>query len=155
MRWTSALCLLGGIQTVLSHSIKHPRADDTIVARNTSDTALYYADPINDSTYRVINHDSYVEYPFIYVKLYPELPLALVIDTGVGAENNAEGTQAQELKDFIETSILPVHPIPCKKGKKYKYLVFCTHCHFDHIGTETTISNSICIFHPPVLISLP
>lgn len=86
MKWKTACCLLGTAHSALSHSIKHPRADDTVVARNTSAQALYYADPINDSTYRVINHDSYVEYPFICVKLYPELPLALVVDTGVGAE---------------------------------------------------------------------
>ena len=134
MNWRSILCLLGSIHGALTHSINHPRAANTVFARNTTDTALYYADPINDSTYRVINHDSYVEYPFIYVKLYPELPLALVVDTGVGAQNGAEGTQAQELKDFIEAEILPTHPTRCKEGAEYKYLVFCTHCHFDHIG---------------------
>lgn len=134
MNWKRILCLLGTIQGAVCHSIKHPRAEDTITARNASDTALYYADLINDSTYRIINHDSYVEYPFIYVKLFPEFPLALVVDTGVGAENGAEGTRAQELKDFIETEILPSHPVPCKAGREYEFLVFCTHCHFDHIG---------------------
>lgn len=134
MNWTNILCLLASLPSILSHSIKHPRAQNTVLGRNTSDTALYYADPINDSTYRIINHDSYIQYPFIYVKLYPDLPLAVVVDTGVGAQNGAEGTQAQELKDFIETEILPRHRVPCKAGHGYEYLVFCTHCHFDHIG---------------------
>lgn len=88
----------------------------------------------------VLIYGSYVEYPFIYVKLFPEFPLALVVDTGVGAQNGAEGTQAQELKDFIETEILPSHQIPCEEGKEYEYLVFCTHCHFDHIGKSFTMS---------------
>ena len=130
----SLLCWLGSVSYVFAHSIRSPRTADTIFARNTSDTALYYADAINPSTYRIINHDSYAEYPFIYVKLYPELPLVVVVDTGVGAENNAEGTQPQQIKDFIDTSILPQHHIPCREGADWQYLVFCTHCHFDHIG---------------------
>ncbi len=134
MNWRSFLCLVASIDSVFSHAIKHPQAAKTVFASNTTNTALYYADPINDSTYLVINHDSYVEYPFMYVKLYPELPLALVVDTGVGAQNGAEGTQAQEFKSFIEAEILPKHPISCKEGEEYEYLVFCTHCHFDHIG---------------------
>lgn len=131
MLWTMIVTLLSGLQYALAHSIKHPRSDNVLTARNTTDTALYYADLINDSTYRLINHDSYVEYPFIYVKLYPELPLVVVVDTGVGASNNAEGTQPQEVKSFIETEILAKHPIQCEEGKTWEFLVVCTHCHFD------------------------
>ena len=71
MYWTlAAICLLGSIQAAVSHSIKHPKTDSFINVRNATSTALYHAELINDSTYRIINHDSYVEYPFIYVKLY-------------------------------------------------------------------------------------
>ena len=135
MNWPLLLSLLLDLTRIHAHSIKHPRAEhSTLPTRNASTTALYHADPINPSTYRIINHDSYVEYPFIYAKLYPSLPLAVVIDTGVGADNNAEGTQAQELKDFLEAKILPAHPVPCEEGREWEFLVFCTHCHFDHIG---------------------
>lgn len=147
MQGIFGLCLLGSIQAGLSHSIKHSQADSIISARNTNDTALYYPELTNASTYRVINHDSCVEYPFIYVKLYWELPLALVVDTGVGAENGAEDTQAQELKDFIEKEIIPGHPA-IQKGceKDYEYLVFCTHCHFENIG-KWQISSRIACHH--------
>ena len=107
MNWRVCLHLLGSTCGALAHSVKPSRAANIAFARNTTDTALHYADQINDSTYRIISHDSYVEYPFLYFKIYPELPLAVVVDTGVGVPNGAECTQAQQLKDFIESAILP------------------------------------------------
>ena len=102
---------------------------------------MYYANPINNSTYRIIHHDSYGEFPFIYIKLCPDIPLAVVIDTGVGSQNGADGTHPQELKDFIDTTILPLHP-PSHTGRAYEYMVFCTHIHYDHIGGITPFSSS-------------
>jgi glyoxylase-like metal-dependent hydrolase (beta-lactamase superfamily II) len=142
MQVQSLFFLLSYLSYTLAHTIHLPRNAEAVYVRNVSDSALYYSETINPSTYRVINHDSYAEYPFIYVKLYPEIPLALVVDTGVGAQNNAEGTEPQQLKDFIETSILPQHPVPCRKDSQYQYLVFCTHCHFDHIGGIQAFSDA-------------
>ncbi|KAK3704485.1 hypothetical protein LTR37_013768 [Vermiconidia calcicola] len=89
----------------------------------------YYQSKLNCSTTQIIHHDKYVEYPFIYVKQYPAIPLAVVIDTGCGAHNAAEGTIEQELKNFIKNEVFS-----SDKKDQYEFLVVCTHCHFDHIG---------------------
>ena len=89
-----------------------------------ADVALYETETINDSTHLIINHDRFVEYPYIYVKLYQERNLAMVIDTGCGAHNGVNGTASVELKDYIDANIIPESLE--HKHKKWDYLVFCT-----------------------------
>ena len=43
---------------------------------------------INESTYLIIQNDKDFEFPYIYVKQYPDLPLSVVIDTGCGSQNS-------------------------------------------------------------------
>lgn len=86
--------------------------------------ALYETESINDSTYLLVNHDKYVEYPFIYVKLFEDISLAMVIDTGCGAHNGVNGTPTVELKDYIDGNIIP-ESLETSKDE-WEYLVFCT-----------------------------
>jgi hypothetical protein len=44
----------------------------------------YISSRLNDSTHLIVHNDKYFEFPFIYVKIYPQLPLAVVIDTVCG-----------------------------------------------------------------------
>ena len=96
----------------------------------------YHCSKLNDSTRLIIHHDEYSEFPFVYVKLYTDLSLAVVIDTGCGAHNGHDGTPVLELRDFIHHEILSGEPA------SFDLLVVCTHCHFDHIGGIESFSRT-------------
>lgn len=87
----------------------------------------YFLSKLNATTYLIKHNDSYTEFPFIYVKLYSDPALAVIWDTGVGADQSEEGYFKEELKDFIDTNVL-------EWDKQYEYMVISTHVHFDHIG---------------------
>ncbi|KAL1583072.1 hypothetical protein WHR41_08291 [Cladosporium halotolerans] len=86
----------------------------------------YSCSRLNGSTHLVIQNDKYLEFPYVYVKIYSSL--VVVIDTGCGAHNGKDGIPAQELRDFILSDILS------PEQRDHDFLVLCTHCHFDHIG---------------------
>ena len=96
----------------------------------------YYCSRLNSTTHLIIHNDSYSEFPFIYVKLYTGISLAVVIDTGCGALNGRDTAPAMELKDFICREILS------SDQACFDFLVICTHCHFDHIGGIETFSGT-------------
>jgi glyoxylase-like metal-dependent hydrolase (beta-lactamase superfamily II) len=91
-------------------------------------TPVYTCSKLNSLTYLIIHNNKYLEFPYIYLKVYAHPSLLIVVDTGCGAHNAAAGTHV-ELKDFIEGYILLDIGV-----KKYEYMVICTHCHFDHVG---------------------
>ena len=97
---------------------------------------LYHGSRLNDTTYLIVHHDKYSEFPFIYVKLYPTSSLAVVIDTGCGAHNGRDNSPVLELKDFIHREILS------SDQASFDFMVVCTHCHFDHIGGIEAFSNA-------------
>lgn len=93
---------------------------------------------VNDTTFVIHENDRFDEHPFIYVKVYESIPLVVFSDTGCGGGNNRQ-SQSSNLKDFIET-----YPIPSNNDKPLnpraangevykKYMIICTHCHYDHI----------------------
>ena len=84
---------------------------------------------LNLTTWLVVHNDKYYEFPYIYVKLYSHLHLAVVFDTGCGTKYSKSHEQPTELKTFIEERILPK-----SSSSDYRFMVICTHCHFDHIG---------------------
>jgi glyoxylase-like metal-dependent hydrolase (beta-lactamase superfamily II) len=88
----------------------------------------YFSSKLNATTHLIVHKDKYFEFPFIYVKLYPQLSLAVIIDTGCGAHNGQDEGPGLELKDYIHGDILG------SEQANYDFLVICTHCHFDHIG---------------------
>ena len=104
---------------------------------------------LNSTTFVIHEDDEYKEHPFIYVKLYDEVPLIVLSDTGCGGGSHQP--YSNNLKDFIENA-----PIPSNDGKPLnpkpakKYAIFCTHCHYDHIlglkhfptSTSTIIASS-------------
>lgn len=98
-------------------------------AEKKKDEPNYVLTRLNDSTHLVIHNDKDIEFPYIYVKLYPELSLTVLLDTGCGSHNGKGSGPAEELKDFIEANILAQ-----ADAKHYEYFIICSHCHFDHIG---------------------
>ncbi|KAM0711089.1 hypothetical protein Q7P35_001828 [Cladosporium inversicolor] len=96
----------------------------------------YHGSRLNDTTHLIVHHDKYSEFPFIYVKLYLNLSLAVVIDTGCGAHNGQVDAPVLELKDFIHREILS------SEQAIFDFMVVCTHCHFDHIGGIEAFSHA-------------
>lgn len=92
----------------------------------------YTLSKLNDSTHLIIHNDKDIEFPYIYLKLYSELSLAVLLDTGCGSHNGKGSGPAEELKDFIETNIFS--QAEHKQATQYEYFIICSHCHFDHIG---------------------
>ena len=91
---------------------------------------------VNSTTFVVVENDKYEEHPFIYVKLYGNL--VVLSDTGCGTADGTKSSQ-NNLRYFIETSAIPANggrPLNPRQenGKPSKrYLIICTHCHYDHI----------------------
>lgn len=122
----------------------HTRSLDTPAMCITSPIATSLVSPgppysrprLNDTTHLIVHLDKYSEFPFIYVKLYVDLSLAVIIDTGCGAENDHPKNSNAELKDFVQSDILS------SQQANFNFLVVCTHCHFDHIGGIEALSKA-------------
>ncbi|KAK9480571.1 beta-lactamase-like protein [Lipomyces japonicus] len=113
-------------------------------------TSCFSFEPLNNSTYKVVQDDSLKELPFIYVKVYPTL--LLLIDTGCG-ENHARDASVQEksIRRFIETKLLEAGKLKyvdpdANQEKNKHWLVFITHTHYDHIGGLSEFADDSSVF---------
>jgi glyoxylase-like metal-dependent hydrolase (beta-lactamase superfamily II) len=84
--------------------------------------------------------DIYDERPFIYVKLVPAARAIIVIDTGCGGKTEDQDIEITSLREFIEKA-----PVQDNEGRPlnaegWKYIVICTHVHYDHIRTCENLS---------------
>lgn len=100
-------------------------------------STCFSATRLTDAAFKIVHDDAYDENPFIYLKLLdvPGQPLALLVDTGCGAEGARDRTVTMKsLREFIEA-----YPQPELGGAALnpqgfrKYVVVCSHCHYDHI----------------------
>lgn len=101
-------------------------------------TADFDCSPINDTIFLIHEKDEFEEHPFIYVKVYKDIPVLILSDTGCGS-GESQQSNSRVLKDFLETQPVPANrgePLnprdPTGKATK-QYLIICTHCHYDHI----------------------
>ncbi|KAI6819719.1 hypothetical protein KC340_g13649 [Hortaea werneckii] len=91
---------------------------------------------VNKSTFVVQEHDAYGELPLIFVKVHPTIPVVIVSDTGCDEPNKKHKDDHYiHLRHYLEN-----YPISCNgnsplnNGGEKRYLIICTHCHFDHTG---------------------
>jgi len=93
---------------------------------------------VNSTTFVIHQKDQFEEHPFIYVKTFEDVPVLVLSDTGCGGGNDKE-PHSSSLKDFIETSPIssnndnPLNPRNPTGQATKKYIIICTHCHYDHI----------------------
>jgi len=86
---------------------------------------------VNGSTFLIIEDDGYGEQPYIYVKVYPRY--LLLTDTGCNNPRSKKPSLTS-LRQFLET-----YPLKENKNRSLnpngekKYVVICSHCHYDHI----------------------
>ncbi len=92
---------------------------------------------VNSTTFVIVEKDEYDEHPFVYLKIYPKL--VVLSDTGCGGSADATRPSQSNLRHFIETSPVvangrqPLNPRQGNGQPSKKYLIVCTHCHYDHI----------------------
>ncbi|KAK0118122.1 hypothetical protein ONS95_012427 [Cadophora gregata] len=86
---------------------------------------------VNKSTFLIIEDDSYGEEPYIYVKLYPTH--VLITDTGCNSPRKKQRSLTS-LRQYLENYPLPSYGGKClNPGGEKKYIIICSHCHYDHI----------------------
>ena len=101
-------------------------------------TAYFDFSPVNSTTFLIHEKDKFEEHPFIYVKVYENIPVVVLSDTGCGSGTNQQ-SKSRNLKEFLENQ-----PVPANHGEPLnprdstgkatkKYFIICTHCHYDHI----------------------
>ena len=109
---------------------------------------------VNSTTFVIAENDRYAEHPFIYVKIHGNI--LLLSDTGCGGYADASNPSQSALRDFIETSPIdlngrrPLNPRQEDGKVSKKYLIICTHCHYDHILGLSQFTDS----DPDILASL-
>ena len=114
-------------------------ADPAVMAEflATPPTTCFSATKLNGSTFVIVEDDKWDESPYIYAKLFPSS--LVLIDTGCGGAAKDPTVELRSLRKFIET-----YPVadnggqPLNENGKRKYVVICTHCHYDHIGKRSS-----------------
>ncbi|KAF8865366.1 hypothetical protein BDZ45DRAFT_444101 [Acephala macrosclerotiorum] len=94
-------------------------------------TTSFISRRVNESTFLIIEDDSYGEQPYIYVKIYPNH--IIINDTGCDSPRKKH-LSLTSLQKYIETFPLPLNRNQAlnPEGKKH-YIIICSHCHYDHI----------------------
>lgn len=94
-------------------------------------TTSFVSRRVNLSTFVVVEDDSYGEQPYMYVKIYPEY--LVITDTGCNSPRSNDRSLTS-LREYLETYPLPLNGNQIlNPGGKKRYIIICSHCHYDHI----------------------
>ncbi|KXT08950.1 hypothetical protein AC579_10309 [Pseudocercospora musae] len=103
-------------------------------------SSSFHVQRINGSTFCIRENDAFGEHPLIYAKVHTRAPVIVLSDTG--CDEPRDGLQHSRfihLRRFLEECPVacngdkPLNPAPCKR----KYIIICSHCHYDHISGIT------------------
>ncbi|KAK0255497.1 hypothetical protein LTS09_009519 [Friedmanniomyces endolithicus] len=104
------------------------------MAKPSRPTTSFSTKRINATTFVIREDDSFAEHPFIYAKVHPKAPVIVLSDTG-----SDEPSEEHKHDDYIHLRTHLEHcPIPDNNDQplnpsgKLKYIIICTHCHYDH-----------------------
>ncbi|OJJ01965.1 hypothetical protein ASPVEDRAFT_41497 [Aspergillus versicolor CBS 583.65] len=113
----------------------HPshRQAPALPRQSRAGSATFEPHQLTGNIFRLVEHDSFDEHPFIYIKLYPDV--IVIIDTGCNAPHEADSQQVSSLRQFLENVPVPENNgEPLNPGGQLPYLILLSHCHYDHIG---------------------
>ena len=102
-------------------------------------STCFSCEKLNASTFLIVEDDKYDEHPFIYAKIYSDPPLIVLSDTGCGGKARATHLPPDNIRNYIETFPVkkndnrPLNPRLPNGDPALKYMIICTHCHYDHI----------------------
>ncbi|KAK0944852.1 hypothetical protein LTR29_003665 [Friedmanniomyces endolithicus] len=104
------------------------------MAKPSRPTTSFSTKRINATTFVIREDDSFAEHPLIYAKVHPKAPVIVLSDTG-----SDEPSEEHKHDDYIHLRTHLEHcPIPDNNDQplnpsgKLKYIIICTHCHYDH-----------------------
>ncbi|KAK5679064.1 hypothetical protein LTS10_008720 [Elasticomyces elasticus] len=89
---------------------------------------------INATTFVIREDDAFGEHPLIYAKLYPKASVIVLSDTGCDEPSEKhKNNQYIHLRPYLERCPIPDNDNqPLNPDGKLKYIIICTHCHYDH-----------------------
>jgi glyoxylase-like metal-dependent hydrolase (beta-lactamase superfamily II) len=122
--------------------------------------AAFKAERLTPTVFKIVEFDDvFSEHPFIYVKVLEDV--IVVVDTGCGGRSATCDVDVTSLRKFIEEwGVEDNGGRPLNEGGKRRYIVVCTHCHYDHIRELNFISplaNDVVLkdFHKSASRTLP
>jgi glyoxylase-like metal-dependent hydrolase (beta-lactamase superfamily II) len=104
------------------------------------DSTCFFCSRLNATTFKIVEDDKWSENPIIYVKIYERV--IVLVDTGCGGASRDPDASLTSLRRFLETYQVPDNNgLPLNQNGTKDYLVICSHCHYDHIGTDAFLGN--------------
>jgi glyoxylase-like metal-dependent hydrolase (beta-lactamase superfamily II) len=104
-------------------------------------TSSFFCTRLNETTFLIIEDDSYGEQPHIYIKLFPTF--LLITDTGCSSAREPQKHRLISLRKYLEIwQIESNGNSPLNPNGAKPYAIICSHCHYDHIlGIEQFLSS--------------
>ncbi|KAK5709008.1 hypothetical protein LTS12_028129, partial [Elasticomyces elasticus] len=89
---------------------------------------------INATTFVIREDDAYEEHPLIYAKLHSKAPVIVLSDTGCDEPSEKHKNDRYiHLREYLERCPIPDNDNkPLNPDGKLRYIIICTHCHYDH-----------------------
>ncbi|KAF9496778.1 Metallo-hydrolase/oxidoreductase [Pleurotus eryngii] len=108
-------------------------------------SSVFIASRLTPTTFLIKEYDDiYSEQPHMYAKLIQQLSTIIILDTGCGGNSSNPDVEIKELREFLETvGIEDNGGGPLNEGRRMKYIIILSHCHYDHILAVGQFSDSV------------